>query len=60
LGYLDIALCCSLEWMLFRQRYPARQHYNLARFLDSNAGRKTLRETHPSLAQNTAMPKVAQ
>jgi len=57
-GYLDLALACSLDWMLFRDRYPVRQHRNLARALDRHADRPSLQQTHPRLAQNTALPKA--
>lgn len=58
LSYLDIALCCSLDWMIFRDRYPVRQHANLSRLLDEHAERPSLASTHPRLAANAALPKA--
>jgi len=58
-GFLDIALSCALDWMLFRQRYPAREHEHLARFLDAHRDRPTLADTHPSRAAVSGPPKIS-
>lgn len=57
-SYLDIALTCSLDWMLFRERYPVFLHRGLERFLTQNALRPTLAATHPSRAASTAPPQT--
>ena len=57
-SYLDIALACSLDWAQFRDRYPVRQHRNIARALDLHAERPSLSTTHPRLAANAALPKA--
>lgn len=57
-GYLDIALSCSLDWMLFRDRYPVQQHANLARAIERQAQRPSLLQTHPRLAASAALPKA--
>ncbi len=57
-SYLDIALACSLDWMIFRDRYPVAQHKNLSRFLAQHADRPSLASTHPRLASSTALPKA--
>ncbi len=58
LSYLDIALSCSLDWMIFRDRYPVRQHANLSRLLAEHAERPSLASTHPRLAASAALPKA--
>lgn len=58
LGFVDIALCCALDWMLFRQRYPVLDHPNLARFLDHHRDRPALEQTHPRHAQSAAPPRA--
>ena len=57
-SYLDIALACSADWMLFRERYPVLQHENLARVLAKHADRPSLSTTHPRLAASAALPKA--
>lgn len=58
-SYLDIALTCSLDWMIFRDRYPVGAHPNLVRFLAEHAARPSLSSTHPRLAANAALPKAS-
>lgn len=57
-SFFDLSLVCALQWMQFRDRYPVAQHPNLLRFISAHQDRPSLRATHPSLAQNTAPPKV--
>lgn len=57
-SYLDIALTCTLDWMIFRDRYPVGAHPNLVRFLAEHAARPSLSSTHPRLAANAALPKA--
>lgn len=57
-SYVDIALTCALDWMIFRDRYPVQQHANLSRFLAEHANRPSLASTHPRLAANAALPKA--
>lgn len=55
-GFLDIALVCSLDWMLFRKRCSLGDFHNLARFLEGHRDRPSLASTHPSQAANAALP----
>jgi glutathione S-transferase len=57
-SFFDLSLVCALQWMQFRDRYPVAQHPNLLRFISAHQDRPSLQATHPSLAQNTALPKV--
>lgn len=57
-SFFDLSLVCALQWMQFRDRYPVAQHPNLLRFISAHKDRPSLQATHPSLAQNTALPKV--
>lgn len=58
LSYVDIALCCSLDWMRFRKRYDITQHPGLLRVLEALAERPALAESHPSRAASTALPNL--
>ena len=59
LSYVDIALCCSLDWMRFRKRYDITQHPGLLRVLEALAERPALAESHPSRAASTALRRAA-
>jgi glutathione S-transferase len=57
-AFVDIALVCALEWMIFRERYDVRAHENLARVLDRHKDRPSLAETHPARAQTPPLPPL--
>lgn len=57
-GFVDLALACHLDWLVFRDRYPVRTLPNLAAFLDAHAGRPSLESTHPRHAASAAPPKT--
>lgn len=58
-AFVDIALCCALDWMRFRARYDIAAHPALLRVLDAHKDRPALAETHPSRAASTALPNLA-
>lgn len=46
-SFVDIAVCCGLDWLVFRDRYDVGKHANLARILRRHRDRPSLRDTHP-------------
>jgi glutathione S-transferase len=48
LGVAEIALITSLQWMIFRKRYPVEEHAALQKFVDGHADRASIRDTAPS------------
>lgn len=58
-SYFDIAVVCALEWMMFRNRYPVRDHRNLAQLIDRHASRPSLEATHPRHAANAGPPRFS-
>ncbi|MCS6915544.1 MAG: glutathione S-transferase N-terminal domain-containing protein [Myxococcales bacterium] len=58
LSFVDIALCCALDWLRFRRRYPVEDHPGLMHVLQAHASRPSLAETHPERAAHTAPPTV--
>lgn len=47
-SFTDIALCCGLDWLMFRERYDVTRHANLARVMERHRDRPSLFDTHPS------------
>jgi glutathione S-transferase len=47
LGVPELALVSALDWMVFRDRYPVRDHPGLTAFLAAHAGRPSVRDTYP-------------
>ena len=54
----DVALCCALDWLIFRKRYDVAQHPNLVRFLAAHGDRPSLSSTHPDLAAPAPPPRA--
>ncbi len=49
-SFTDIAVCCGLDWLMFRERYDVTRHGNLARVVARHRERPSLFDTHPSRA----------
>jgi glutathione S-transferase len=58
-SFTDIALCCALDWLVFRDRYDVSKHANLARFRAAHQERPSLRSTHPALAAPAPPPRAS-
>jgi glutathione S-transferase len=48
LGLAELALLTTLDWMVFRNRYPVAQHPRLMEFLRAHAGRPSVKQTYPA------------
>ena len=48
LGLAELALVTTLDWMVFRGRYPVAERPRLSAFLQAHADRPSLRATYPA------------
>ena len=49
-AFVDLALICSLDWLVFRKMYDFTVHANLAYFFEQNRSRPSLVATDPRIA----------